>query len=241
MARKLSFHTGEFAKIVGVNKRTLHYYDEEGIFRPAHVEPNGYRSYSFQQFYPFYMLRHFRSMGLDLAEIKEYMEHRSPARLDALLTEQQAWLTGEMERLRVSSRVHYKSGDALELAPLRVPDAILVDAPCSGSGTWRRHPEGKWRLSPEALDELCALQERLLERACSLVKAGGKVVYSTCSLLACENERVVRAVLGRHPEMLEQPAAEADAMTPRACGGAILPADPWTDGFYLAVLHKEPN
>ena len=147
----------------------------------------------------------------------------------------------EMERLRVSSRVHYKSGDALELAPLHVPDAILVDAPCSGSGTWRRHPEGKWRLSPEALDELCTLQERLLERACSLVKAGGKVVYSTCSLLACENERVVRAVLGRHPEMREQPAAEVDAMTPRACGSAILPADPWTDGFYLAVLHKEPN
>lgn len=105
MARKLSFHTGEFAKIVGVNKRTLHYYDEEGIFRPAHVEPNGYRSYSFQQFYPFYMLRHFRSMGLDLAEIKEYMEHRSPARLDALLTEQQAWLTGEMERLRHQMRI----------------------------------------------------------------------------------------------------------------------------------------
>ena len=48
MARKRSFHTGEFARIVGVNKRTLHYYDEEGIFRPAHVEPNGYRSYSFQ-------------------------------------------------------------------------------------------------------------------------------------------------------------------------------------------------
>ena len=64
MARKRSFHTGEFARIVGVNKRTLHYYDAQGIFRPARVEPNGYRSYSFQQFYPFYMLRHFRAMGL---------------------------------------------------------------------------------------------------------------------------------------------------------------------------------
>lgn len=105
MARKRSFHTGEFARIVGVNKRTLHYYDAQGIFRPARVEPNGYRSYSFQQFYPFYMLRHFRAMGLDLAEIKEYMEHRSPARLDALLTEQQAWLTGELARLQHQMRI----------------------------------------------------------------------------------------------------------------------------------------
>lgn len=100
MPRKRFFHTGEFAKIVGVNKRTLHYYDAEGIFRPAHVEPNGYRSYSFRQFYPFFLIRQFRAMGLDLAEIKEYMEHRSPARLDALLAAQQEWLRGELARVK---------------------------------------------------------------------------------------------------------------------------------------------
>ena len=99
MARKRSFHTGEFARIVGVNKRTLHYYDAQGIFRPARVEPNGYRSYSFQQFYPFYMLRHFRAMGLDLAEIKEYMEHRSPARLDALLAQAAHVTCGRVEEV----------------------------------------------------------------------------------------------------------------------------------------------
>ena len=92
MKRRLTFHTGEFARIVGVNKRTLHYYDEQGIFKPDHVAENGYRSYSFRQFYPFYLLRMLRGMGLEISEIKEYMEHRSPARLDALLGEQQQWL-----------------------------------------------------------------------------------------------------------------------------------------------------
>ena len=74
MKRRLTFHTGEFARIVGVNKRTLHYYDEQGIFKPDHVAENGYRSYSFRQFYPFYLLRMLRGMGLEISEIKEYME-----------------------------------------------------------------------------------------------------------------------------------------------------------------------
>ena len=145
----------------------------------------------------------------------------------------------EMERLRVSSRVRYKIGDALELTPNFVPDAVLVDAPCSGSGTWRRHPEGKWRLTPAELDELCELQRRLLDRAFSLVRPGGKVVYSTCSLLARENERVVRDVLSRHPEMTEAPATAEIETVPREHGCAILPVDPWTDGFYLAVFIKQ--
>ena len=145
----------------------------------------------------------------------------------------------EMERLRVASRVRYRTGDALELTPEHAPDAVLVDAPCSGSGTWRRHPEGKWRLTPEELDSLCALQQKLLERAFALVREGGKVVYSTCSLIARENERVVRAVLSRHPEMAEVPASEALPTVPRDPGRAILPVDPWTDGFYLAVFKKQ--
>lgn len=105
MKRRLFFPIGEFAKIVGVNKRTLHYYDAQGIFRPDHVAPNGYRSYSFRQFYPFYRLRMMRSMGLELAEIRDYMEHRSPERLDQLLGRQQEWLKRELDGMKRSLRI----------------------------------------------------------------------------------------------------------------------------------------
>ena len=63
MARHMTFHVGEFAQMTGVNKRTLHYYDSEGIFSPDSVESNGYRAYSSRQFYPFYMIRMFRDMN----------------------------------------------------------------------------------------------------------------------------------------------------------------------------------
>ncbi len=65
-------------------------------------------------------------------------------------------------------------------------DVVLVDAPCSGSGTWRRNPEGRWRLTPERLDRVVALQASLLDLAAPLVKPGGMLVYATCSILARE-------------------------------------------------------
>src|SRR6185369_12261131 len=65
-------------------------------------------------------------------------------------------------------------------------DVVLVDAPCSGSGTWRRNPEGRWRLTPERLDRLVGLQDRLLGIAAALVKPGGRLVYAVCSLLSRE-------------------------------------------------------
>lgn len=100
MARHMTFHIGEFARMTGVNKRTLHYYDSEGIFQPDSVEANGYRSYSSRQFYPFYMIRMFREMGLDLSEIKEYMQGRTPEKFARLLAEQEEWLQQEMSKLR---------------------------------------------------------------------------------------------------------------------------------------------
>lgn len=100
MGKRMHFHTGEFARLCGVNPRTLHYYDGEGIFSPEAMEENGYRSYSARQIYPFYMIRLMRQMGLDLSEIKEYMKRRSPARLDALLSGQEAWLAAEMKKLK---------------------------------------------------------------------------------------------------------------------------------------------
>ena len=78
-------------------------------------------------------------------------------------------------------------------------EVVLCDAPCSGSGAWRRSPDAKWRLTPERLAELTALQHAILAAAAPLVAPGGRLVYATCSLLACENEDTVAAFLDAHP------------------------------------------
>jgi 16S rRNA (cytosine967-C5)-methyltransferase len=80
-----------------------------------------------------------------------------------------------------------------------VCDLVMVDAPCSGSGAWRRKPEGKWRITPEELAGYPPLQDRILDEAASRVRPGGALVYATCSLLAAENEDRVLAFLQRHP------------------------------------------
>ncbi len=77
-------------------------------------------------------------------------------------------------------------------------DLVLCDVPCSGSGAWRRAPEGKWRLTPQRLDELNALQDRILDRAAGLVTPGGVLAYATCSVLSSENGDRVDAFLARH-------------------------------------------
>src|SRR5512132_1269453 len=79
-------------------------------------------------------------------------------------------------------------------------DRVLVDAPCSGTGTFRRKPDARYRLSPEALSEHVARQKRLLEEFSALVKPGGRLVYGTCSVLREENEEVVEDFLARHAE-----------------------------------------
>ncbi len=116
MERSLSFSTGEFAKICGVNKRTLHYYDEQGIFSPDHVGENGYRYYSVRQFYPFIMIRMLRQMGLELSEIKEYMEHRSPAGLEKLLSEQEVCLDAEIRKLQYMKEIVRNRRSTLAIA-----------------------------------------------------------------------------------------------------------------------------
>jgi 16S rRNA (cytosine967-C5)-methyltransferase len=78
-------------------------------------------------------------------------------------------------------------------------DLVLVDAPCSGTGTLRRNPELKWRMQPASIEELNRLQGAILTAAARLVKRGGVLVYATCSLLRRENEAVVEAFSARHP------------------------------------------
>lgn len=139
MARRPTFHTGEFAKITGVNKRTLHYYDSEGIFRPDHIAANGYRSYSFWQIYPFHLIRTMRGMGLELAEIKNYMGERSPENLQTLLESQEKWLDEEINALaRKRTIVHNQRKRLREATALVLDEVHEEDLPkatllCSAS------------------------------------------------------------------------------------------------------------
>ncbi|MCQ0988402.1 RsmB/NOP family class I SAM-dependent RNA methyltransferase [Jiella marina] len=132
-------------------------------------------------------------------------------------------------------------------------DLVLVDAPCTGSGTWRRRPDAKWRLSETALEKRTEEQDRVLDRAAPFVKPGGRVAYITCSLFAAENQKRVEAFLTRRaaqgftvgnaetewrgllPETTQRCRVTAFAagnvltLTPRLSG---------TDGFFFAILER---
>jgi len=116
-------------------------------------------------------------------------------------------------------------------------DLVLVDAPCSGSGTWRRNPEGRWRLAPERLDRLVAVQERLLDIAAQLVKPGGRIVYAVCSLLSREGADQIERFLQRHSSWISDegpiPAGRADG-----AGRLLTPGHDGTDGFFVARLRR---
>ena len=81
--------------------------------------------------------------------------------------------------------------DTADLAALAPFDVVLCDVPCSGSGTWRRAPEAKWRLTPSDLDAFAARQDAILSDAAGLVAPGGRLIYCTCSILREENEAVI--------------------------------------------------
>ncbi len=116
-------------------------------------------------------------------------------------------------------------------------DLVLVDAPCSGSGTWRRNPEGRWRLTPDSLDKLVALQAHLLDLAVPLVKPGGTIVYAVCSLLAREGAGQVAGFLGRHSSWVVQDVL--DGIGRGDGGGKLLtPGHDRTDGFFVARLGR---
>ena len=132
--------------------------------------------------------------------------------------------------------------EAEQLADLEgQADIVLVDAPCSGSGTWRRNPEGRWRLTPESLDRLVALQAHLLDLAVPLVRPGGCLVYAVCSILAREGSRQVADFLGRHSSWSVQAMPrEFGADFGRVDGGGRLltPGHDRTDGFFVARLGR---
>jgi 16S rRNA (cytosine967-C5)-methyltransferase len=126
-------------------------------------------------------------------------------------------------------------------------DRVLVDAPCSGSGTWRRQPEQRWRFAPERLKELSRIQASVLDRAAKLTKPGGRLVYATCSFLRSENETAITNFLDRNAGFSMTPWTDAalEASLPLPSGGAdgqpflrLSPFDHGVDGFFAAVMTR---
>ena len=126
-------------------------------------------------------------------------------------------------------------------------DRVLVDAPCSGTGTWRRNPDMKWKLSERDLAELEALQGDILDQAAKLVKPGGRLIYATCSLLPAENEVRIESFRATHADFDLKPVPELwSDLLPGPCpvDGPYLRLDPAhheTDGFFAAVLQRQPK
>jgi 16S rRNA (cytosine967-C5)-methyltransferase len=119
-------------------------------------------------------------------------------------------------------------------------DGVLVDAPCSGSGTWRRQPHLKWYVKPETIAAFTVTQFDILQANASRVKPGGLLVYATCSLSHHENRDVAAAFLQSHPDFKPEPPAIAHGGEFDGLGTSLLPGTHNTDGFDVATLRRRP-
>lgn len=142
----------------------------------------------------------------------------------------------------VKCRVIAATGDSWVAENTGTADRVLVDAPCTGTGTWRRDPNAKWRFQPTDLDDLIALQRAILTEAARLVKPGGRLIYATCSLLPEENEHQLLWFLEHNPGFQALPVGAVWAETlggaspPGGPGLRMSPASTGTDGFFCSVL-----
>jgi 16S rRNA (cytosine967-C5)-methyltransferase len=157
-----------------------------------------------------------------------------------------------VERIRrAGAEIIYIKERASQLAGLEGRmDRVLIDAPCTGTGTWRRRPDAKWRISEKNITDRTADQDKVLDDACLYVRPGGELAYVTCSLLPEENTDRVKAFLQRHPEFetisLKQRwrdvVADPDAPVPYAdqnLGLLLSPRRTGTDGFYFAGFRRK--
>ncbi len=126
-------------------------------------------------------------------------------------------------------------------------DRVLVDAPCTGTGTWRRNPDARWFLAESDRDELVAKQARILDSAARLVRPGGRLVYVTCSLLPDEDEAQTRRFLATQAAFTRIPIGEvwrAVLEVPCPVGGdelVLTPLRNQTDGFFVAVFERSAS
>jgi 16S rRNA (cytosine967-C5)-methyltransferase len=147
----------------------------------------------------------------------------------------------EFGRLGLAERFNAVCGDAASMTPEKPPSAILLDAPCSGSGTWGRHPDGKWRTSPASMGKLEKIQRILLARACDILPPDGIIMYCTCSMFRGENENVAGSVMAARGDMVELPmrARIPSSRRGKPYGTVMLPETPWMDGFYVVLFKKK--
>jgi 16S rRNA (cytosine967-C5)-methyltransferase len=148
--------------------------------------------------------------------------------------------------------VRTPKGEGDTLTDIRASaDLVLIDAPCTGTGTWRRNPDAKWRMRPGALEVRLKDQATVLDRAASLIKPGGRIAYITCSVLPPENGAQIREFVTRHPEFAVVPPAQvatalwdkADEFTAATLqspeGLLMTPRRTGTDGFFVSVLKRQ--
>jgi 16S rRNA (cytosine967-C5)-methyltransferase len=123
--------------------------------------------------------------------------------------------------------------------PLRPLDLVLLDAPCLGTGTIARHPDARWRITPDALERIVQIQAELMDNTAEVVKPGGLLVYSTCSLEPEENVQQVERFLQRHPAFCrEAPSDFPPALLSSESDLQILPQVHGMDGAYAARLRR---
>ena len=150
-----------------------------------------------------------------------------------------------------NAEVRTPKGEGETLSDIKASaDLVLIDAPCTGTGTWRRNPDAKWRMRPGALEIRIKDQIEVLDRASAMVKPGGRIAYITCSVLPDENGEQVRAFVSRHPQFAIAPPEEtasvlwdkADAFAEAALklpeGWLMTPRRTGTDGFFVSLLRR---
>jgi 16S rRNA (cytosine967-C5)-methyltransferase len=138
----------------------------------------------------------------------------------------------------VETRLLSPPGELDELSDWHgAADLVLVDAPCSGSGTWRRNPEGRWRLNHERLNRLVEVQQRLLDIAATLVRPGGRLVYAVCSLLSREGAAQIDGFLQSHSSWISEDPLIAAGRSD-GVGRLLTPGHDGTDGFFIARLKR---